>query len=211
MPIPAPVLLGEVYDVTFHCHLEEQGAQNTLTFNILGTTGAPTNQGLGDAMSTAVGMLYAPLMSALASYDGLALTLFPFGGPRKIPYKTTVGATAGTVAGAVLPRQVCGIYTKLTPAVGRGNRGRVYLPFPALSFQEALFDRPTAAYQGVQADYATFFTGTEIFTVGADTVTVGWLIRSKTGLKSINDFFIGQKWATHRSRGDFGAPNTVFG
>lgn len=115
----------------------------------------------------------------------------------------------GTAGAEPCPTQVCGLITRRVNTIGKDNRGRLYIPFPDLAFVSNM-EPPTAAYIAkldtlranalpLNAPYSSF---------GGNSWDPGLYHSKNTFLFSpLIDTASQKKWATHRSRGDYGTPN----
>lgn len=209
MSVPVPVLVGDVYQATVHCHALDQEALNVYHLKVLAVTGAPTMAILAGTLDVLATVTYPPCLSATARYEGVELR-------RLLPTKSrpvnssTPGAGGGGTP--LMPRQVCGIWTKQSAGVGPGKRGRVYVPFPSTIDTNGTADVPNSAYLGNLATLATDWTGVDVLDdLAGNTITVEFGIFSKAGVfTACDDFRVNAKWATQRRRGDYGRTNPVF-
>jgi hypothetical protein len=137
---------------------------------------------------------------------------------RVIPYvnKTNyIGLpknVVGTAGAQPLPRQTCGMFTKQTGFPGRTGRGRFYAAFPSASDQSLVNDLPTAGYMTRLGALAANTFAIQNLTNGASTCDAIPVLFSRVA-PSTSYTLVGAtartKWATHRSRGDYGRPNLL--
>jgi len=200
--------VNDIMEVKVYCTFGDQTSVNVLHYLVATKAGAGATAGqIAGAISTKIHGEYKACMSADAVFWGVgAARIFPVASPQAV---TNANQGVGSDAGDALPRQVCGLITKVTPFAGRKFRGRVYVAFPSeLSNEDE--GKVTGTYKttlGVlgQAliDPVTADPG------GGNTnelVPIIWHKESET-YTIITGYLARERWATQRRRGDYGNPN----
>jgi hypothetical protein len=118
-------------------------------------------------------------------------------------------AGPGTAGASPMPKQIAGIFSKITAFGGRAMRGRVYVPFPTDLDNSSPSDAPTVGYMTRLGAFAANVVATTAVTGGAGNASMVPVIYHR--VSGNVDIIIGatarQKWATQRRRGDYGRPN----
>lgn len=166
--------------------------------------------GLGDCareVATYIEAEYKDLLSDEADFLGTTAR-------RVTPNPTdslssNAGEGAGLRTGGLLPAQTTGIITMTTNLPGRAGRGRVYVPFPAEEDSSAGI--PGGNYFAQLGPLGTKFTDTITVTT-TDTLGQGTIApilwhAALQNFDPIFGFIARQKWATQRSRSQYGALN----
>ena len=207
MSIPVTINPGEQWKVVVQTHARDQLGLNIHYFRVVTVTGGvATTAAHLPAIDGNIAPVMTAAMSSTAFYRGTSFQkLTPL--PRSDPAIVVVNAGAGTSGAQLLPTQVAGIWTKVTDNVGRSNRGRSYVPFPATTFLHATLGIPAAGYAGKLADIATFFSGLETFTVAGVALRIQWILKPQPVPKDVVDWRVLNQFATQRRRGMFGRTN----
>lgn len=183
---------------------------NMLHYRVTSTTGAGvTDEQAAAEWDDLCAPAYKAICTSQATYRGVDV--------RRIaptltaPLTWTVSLGAGGVAADAMSRQTCGIITKRSLLAGRANRGRIYLSFPAETSNDST-GSPNGTYLvGAQA-LADLVCGdiAVISLAPAGTAILRPIIRHVLlGTNTdIADGLARNKWATQKSRGDYGIPNT---
>lgn len=209
----ADLIDGDICEVRIFCAFGTQASINVRHLEIVDPPGGIiSDQALVDLIDADVDSLYKPIISGAAEYRGVQLQkIYPF---RRLPVAQNTNSGPGAVVGDPLPRQICGIISFRGQSATRVSYGRLYAPFPAESANEAVEGRPTAAYRTLLGDLASYFLAFHDLPGGVAGVNgyryvlpsqpEGQLLEYVPMLKAV----IRDRWATQRSRGDFGAANT---
>lgn len=114
----------------------------------------------------------------------------------------------GTIGGNALPGQVSGILTHQSTVIGRHNRGRSYIPFPAVA-DDSVDNTPTDGYVtrllAVGTAMRTFVAATGVNGTFAFEPAVA--VAGAGGAVTVVSERANQRWATQRRRGDYGRLN----
>lgn len=207
------VVNGDLLEVNVYCLQTNQISINRLHYTVtaLTTPGVSVADCLPE-IDTAIHAAYKDVLSSAAKYAGLSgRIVYPVLRKSTYDYNKT-NAGDGTQGFNLMPRQVCGMFTKVSGVPGRKGRGRLYVPFPSTDAQAATGDFPTAGYMVNLGVLAAISFSLINVGVGASTCVL------KPTLYHVADpsqsvFWVGatarRKWATHRSRGDYGKPNIL--
>jgi hypothetical protein len=203
--------VGDYLQIRLYCRQAEQLGVNVLHQQVtLITNPAITDQMLCDELSNQFGPSLRNLMASDASYFGLALARFVGTLPVTLAV-SRVGTGVGGAAGVSLPRQTSGLLTLRTVLPGRANRGRMYLPFPASSF-DITGGVPNSTYNG-------FAFGTMNQVIGPSTYHITGAVigdvdligvvkhRTPFGFTPFSTGTVQPRWATQKRRGSYGRPN----
>lgn len=200
--------INDVYKVGLTSWLNSQLGLNVRYYQVTATGGfGISDSTLAEGIYAILGPLLADCESADSEILGVAvrnLTQVPL-----TAFAISSGAAlAGSVTGNELPTQTCGIITLGTGLMGRANRGRIYVPFPAIADQD-VDARPDASYMTALVALAVGLIAPITVTSGGNSATVNPVIvnRALTSVKPILDATSRRAWATQRSRGTYGATN----
>lgn len=157
---------------------------------------------------------YKALMSGNATYRGSRAFFREAGGLFDSNWEiSTIGQGVGGRLGDVLPKQVCGIVTRLGVFKGRKHRGRIYVPFPDEAANDPTEGRPNAAYLVDLSTYGQAVTDPLAVNNLGHTATLlpGHIVEINPGDKQFFEWvsYVARPyWATQRRRGDYGPKNT---
>ena len=203
-----PLEAEQKLQIRTYCTRGDQTAINVLNFKVVSADGTMTEQDLVNGLGTRWGPKFRDVLASSATFYGVDLR--PFIGPQLgATFWTKNGAGAGNAVGDVLPRQVSGLIAWQSALPGRHGKGRMYVPFPAEGFS-GLNGTPEVLYTGPLLALATSIAGQFTVTAGgAKTCDVVLCIRNRlTNLFSpVAAATARNKWATMRSRGDYGRIN----
>ena len=130
---------------------------------------------------------------------------------------TEASAGVGLSGPIALPKQTCGVITKITDYAGGGGRGRMYAPFPAIDATELTGgSQPLARHTGLLGNIANaFMTVTPVNGAGGGSLQLVPVLRysikpgpTTHGYRDITGFRVRSKWGTQRKRGDYGRANS---
>ena len=205
------MVLGEVYQARFVAQFGNQVSINVRHYVVTNVTGAGrTAQQMAAYLDGVFAPLYKLCISAIAIWRGTGLKrLQP---TPEIEYSSTANAGVGALAGDPLPPQTAGLVGLQTTVPGPSGHGRVYMPFPTESVNDAN-GLCTAAYQILILAVGNQLAQTQTQTVGADSVTV-WpiILHRDTGFNDkliLGGTYVRNRWATQRRRSGFGAANQL--
>lgn len=203
--------VGDIIQARFYCRLGIQGAVNVRHYRVTTKSGSGATVPQIAVALAAMGFpaAYQAQLVADAEYRGLDITLIrPTLG---VPHQDASGQGAGLNAGDVLPPQTSGLIKLLTAQGGRGNRGRVYIPFPC-EIDNTASAQPGTDYINGLVLLGNLFS-TALTAVGAagnlnDLVPV--LFHRKTLTTTpVTGSVARNLWATQRRRGYLGRPNAT--
>lgn len=194
------------------CRLGDQIAENTFLYSFSNVIGTPTDQDAIDDISAVLGNHVKACMSSAAEFRGCVGQLIqPLAKLRQVI--SIVEQGVGDVAGDPLPKQICGIITRHTIFAGRHHQGRVYVPFPSETHNDAALGRPNIAYLGALGSYAgDMWTTINVVNGGNQCDAVPYRVfQSGTPPQTFSFAYTGaiarDYWGTQRRRGDFGPKN----
>jgi len=205
MPIVAN---GDLLEVRFVCHTQNQSGINVRHWGVSGVLGVVTTIDVAFNLDGLYDSFYKSVISSAATYRGCGVKrLLPVPSAEDI---SIANVGIGTGAGDLLPKQTCGIITLRTGLPGQGNRGRMYVPFPAEDDNDA-DSTPTPAYITLLTAFGTQLkTITQVIvSAGVDECTITPLVFHRAlGLgTAITQGTPRDRWGTQRRRSDFGAMN----
>lgn len=190
------------------CYWSGQAGLNNYHVTIKNVVGAPTLEGLATWFDARIHAAYKGVMTNTASYYGvLAQRISPI--PKSVGVVSAANIGVGTDGPDGLPGQVSGIISFSTDFSGHSQRGRVYIPFPDESANDANTNGPDAGYVLGLQNIANLTNGTIAYVEGANTADVefGVYHRLVDECTKITSGRAKEAWATQRSRGSFGSKN----
>lgn len=208
-----PIILDHLLKVVTYCQLGNQAGINIHYFRPR-TIEAPANSvTLANGLSAILGPLYRNLLCNLATYNGLTLEDITAPTPFE-PQPSDSGVGVGIAGDEPLPAQVSGIITLKTGLIGRDNRGRRYIPFPAEDDSIVTSSNnpyPIGSYVAFLNLLGAKLVTTSVPVGGGNNVTLnGQILHHSDGLTTGLDSYLSrQEWATQRRRGDYGRPNIL--
>lgn len=202
--------VNDIYEVRIFCtHTsQQQTAVNVRHYRIVAKQGTgATDLTIAQFLDTQFHTVYKPILHNQAQYRGVGVRrIKPL--PVTAEVLTSGNVGAGTATGEPLPGQVCGIITLRTLFGGPRYRGRMYLPFPAETFNDA-DSLPTTAYYNLLGTLGNVMASGMSPGAGGNTMDMLPIVFSRKF--STSEDVIGYtqrfKWATQRSRGSYGAKN----
>ncbi len=207
---PMPNLtVGDIVETKSFCYGGGQLGINILHWEFSQiTTGTLTDGAAAAEFSTAFANVMKNCIGAAYEWIGLTFRrVTPAPTPSII---VTADAGPGLTAGDSLPRQMCGIATKLTAVPGRAGRGRVYFPFATENDNE-VDGEPEAGYRlrmdTAMAFMCSLFAPTPPVVTGVQFTPVIYNRLTQTAIP-ITGWIVRNKWASQRRRGDYGQANT---
>jgi len=205
--------VADLVRVRIYTSQSNQLGENVLDYTTALPVGGMTDKDLADAYSTGLAPLMKAWLCSTATYRGISLQITR-AAQLFVAVTSNLGSGIGTGLADPMPRQVCGITTKLTDLARSANRGRVFWPFP---FKDPgdLVGNPTVAQRGLMEAIASQVLLERAYAAGPKSITIRPVIVHKRlpiplvtpDPTPITGFHTTQKWATQRRRGDFGAPN----
>jgi len=211
MPVQRQILNDYILQVKTFCLHTDQIAINVLHYvanTALG--GAVYDDETAVALDIAWQAVYLPLMGNTAQWKGVTVQIIA--GTTPSPYQVSnAHSNFGTVAGDLMPRQTCGIITKYTAGIGRANRGRLYVAFPAEP-DNAVTAVPVAGYITRLDNLGAVVLVNNTITGGSGgTIKLSPIIwhRATSTYTPVNGRRSNQRWATQRRRGSYGRPNVL--
>lgn len=206
----AVLATSDLLKIVTYCQAAEQVAQNVRYYYVsaMGVGVSPTDEDVVTAFTNAIKVLYLPLMGASANFVGCTLQKIS---PVKRDTVAWSNLGVGTAAGDLLPRETAGLISFRTGYAGRQNRGRMYVPFPAESWNDAN-GHPTAGYVTAMEALRDFVVQTgALAPAGTATITLQSIIipSDQPQGRAITAGTAHTRWASMRSRGDFAAANSL--
>lgn len=207
--------IGDLVRIRIYTRMEDQLGENVIDYRASAPVGGMTDKDLADAFSTGAGPFIRSWLTSVADYMGVSLQcrgltqLF-------VAVTSNLVAGAGTGLGDPMPKQVCGVTTKLTELGGPANRGRVYWPFPFKDPADVT-GKPTPGQKAKADDIANQILQERTYTAGPKSITLTPVIVHKRRPipevtpppTDLTGHHFSGKWGTQRRRGDYGAPNAV--
>lgn len=207
--MPYVIALNDVIEVKAFNVLGGQQAITTWYYQATGVTapGVTDNDCLA-TLNAAAGPAFQAYMSANSRYNGMRLSVTL---PVRQPFVSSIaGAGVGLNAVDALPPQTSGLISHRTAVAGPRGRGRTYLPFPTESMNGA-DGNPTAGGVALLQTWASVMMTTFPVTVGASTVTLTPVIKSRSlpTVIVITSSFAKTRWATQDRRSQIRRPDQV--
>lgn len=203
-----PYSVDDVIQVKVLTRLGNQAGLNILHYRVRAMAGTgPTEMAVAERFAVLISPVILPLLTQTAAFQGINVkTVFQ---TPTVGATTADGAGFGTGGASPLPGQVTGILTKQTLFAGRGNRGRVYVPFPSEEDNTAA-NLPSIGYQAALANYADNLNNVITIGTAPNTITVEPIVFRRLDpatSKVVENLRVNIAWATQRSRGNYGRPN----
>jgi hypothetical protein len=200
--------VGDIYEIRICCTWGVQTAINVRHYRVQSIRGTgPLDTEVAANIDALVAPAYKSLLTTQTTYRGVsAQKVWPL--PPQLPAFTLANLGAGNVTGEALPGQLAGLIRLKTDFAGPRYRGRLYFPFPSELASETT-GIPTAAYvTGLQllANDLNLVRDIGNATNGGIFVPTIWSKKFKT-TADVRYVSVPQRWATMRSRGNFGDPN----
>lgn len=196
-----------VLQMRIYCATISQLAVNTLYFQYNKTAG--TSMRLSEVAKAFADTIDQDLFAMLPlSVQFLGCKASLTGpGAKPVPGIVTNG-TVGDIDDPLLPTQDCMLMLLRTLVAGPKGRGRIYLPFPPVSFAEGV-GVPTAAAKTLAG---TLMTSIRLFNtvVGTDATygfTLGVYNRALNTTTQVDESLIASQFGTQRRRGGYGRTN----
>lgn len=195
--------IGDAITVRIICTAEGQVAYNVRhgIITALGGAGLPDSTLAAD-LATTLGPEYKDLIGTLARFEGVSVQIRRLDALFAAQFSNNESGE-GTLAGDMLPTQVCGLIRFRSNFAGRQGRGRLYVPFPTESVNDADGD-PTAPYLAAMVDLADNLIGSFVSAEGENSATLNWRVSSSTlgSQRPITAYDLRTKWATQRRRSE---------
>lgn len=213
MPVNPKIVTNDVLEIIAYTWMDSQLSMNRFHY------ACSTHGGVGVSLSTILNILsgfykpvYQQVLCAVANYLGVSGRIIS-PSARKTTLLWNKDKAIGLGGANPLPKQTAGMFTKVTGSPGRLGRGRSYIPFPSTADQSPGLDVPTAGYMTNLGLLAGVMAAQRVITGGgADTVTLDPVLAHlgpPVTYLNWNTATARQKWATHRSRGDYGRFNPI--
>jgi len=207
------VLTNDILELNVYCVNDEQVSINRLHYIATSINGSGgTLSGFLSTVNAALKPNYLPVLSSLSQYVGMsARIIYPLN--HKTYYLWLKSKAMGSGGAILMPRQTCGMFTKQSGLSGPSKRGRVYVPFPSTADQQGGIDSPNAGYMVNLGSLAGAMSGPQFWsiTVGNNTSASPLIYHRSLPTSSViwGNATAKHKWATHRSRGDYGRSNVI--
>ncbi len=200
---------GDVLAVSIATFCGDQLGLNVLHYAVDSVVlGNVSSQDAAVALDAAYAPLYKPLLGPDAVYYGIQVRIL-FRDPTPTPSVVSASTGAGTAALGAMPGQVAGILTKQTAFVGRGYRGRVFIPFMSATMNDATDNKPTVAAIALMDTLGQKMDDIITVTTGGSSARLFPVLLHGGGTlySELQDLIPRPYWGTMRSRGNLGRPN----
>lgn len=198
-----------VIEAQFWCLFGAQASVNRLRWAITSAVGTGvTYSDVLTEWASAFPLLFRALMSVQATYRGVGL--WEVNNPLKpAPAYDDADHGVGSVAGDVLPSQVCGLLSFEALFVGPSQRGRMFLPFPSEG-SNGSGGSPSAGYVADMDALGVICTTPVVVTNGGSSINLDPVIYHKSSNTStrITGHIARGAWATQRRRAERSKGNT---
>jgi hypothetical protein len=209
--MPHPIVQGNVLRNNYWVQASfSQAGMFGLHWLCTGVTGTPTTD--FDAVTVLDTALAAPikgLLNTQVEYRGSTMQLINIL-PLPVMQAATARAGNGTATGLAMPQQVSGIMTAYTAVAGSKGRGRIFMPFPAVS-EDADPGMPSSAYVAALLAFGNLmlpnFTIPNAASTGSATLALVVYNRIPATTQLITSWVARAKWATQKRRGVYGRAN----
>ncbi len=210
--MPIQILPGDIIVARAWCVAGGQAAVNTYGYECITSAGAGAQD--TDFLAALVGTFsafYKGLLPANCSYRGLQAYFLKRTGIMPPPVNDTTGAGAGVTGTTCIPRGMAGVMKYATNTRGPGGRGRVFLPFVSIDYQDVTA-LPTNAYDVFVNSFASFLLAPLIAGSGGNTVTLVWSLIHRKAPDPITGHQLttaesADKWGQMHKRGEYGRLN----
>lgn len=204
----------DILEVKHWCWLaaRAQVSINVTHYRISGVDGGGTaavdGESLASNFSSAMNAAYKALLPDSALFVGTSVKRID--PTASVEVGSADDSDYGSDTGDPLPTQVCGFIHLASSATSRSGRGRVYVPFPTETWNNA-FGAPTAAYFTLVQALATAMLDKAAWagTGGSGTCQLVVWSRLFEGASTVTEALARSRWATQRRRGMFGSINDL--
>jgi len=205
---------GDILSGRVWCTNDEQASVNSYNFQVVSVTGgAVTDQDFSNALDLLTSGLYGPMLTTHSVYNGVqTYFLARTTGSLPAPVKTISSAGAGTASGNPVPPVTCAILKYSAFARGPRGRGRVYLPFVAVSFVSP-DGTPTVAFDTLVNSFASAMLVPLTLTSGGSSATCVWSLVTRHPVPApptavqLLQAESAAKFGQMHKRGSYGKPN----
>ncbi len=207
MAVPAPAV-GDVVEVKVYCEDLEQTSVTTTHWRVDAVNGFGVDmQTLANDFNTAFGAEVPPGMANDVTMSGTGVRILA--PVLSIEIESNNASFPGSGLGVSLPRQTSGLLSVYADIPGPKGRGRMYIPFPAATFNTTS-GIPTAAWVTHLDSIGTLVTTPFVSGGGVDNIHLRPVLwhRSTRTSDDLSRFVSRQKWATQKRRGSYGKPNS---
>lgn len=197
----------DVLEVRFVCKANNQYSVNVRHFLVAaGMIGAPTLDTAAGGFDAKFAPLFKAILAQGASFFGV--------GVRRISPTVSleslslVGRGAGLVTGDLMSTQTTSVATVRTSLPGRKNRGRMFLPYPSETDNDAT-GRPLATYMATANAICVPLYSQTTYTVGAQNFKADGVLwhRSTRTYTPIAQAYVRPDWGTQRRRSQINRPD----
>jgi len=202
--------VDDIWQVTLRCQQGDQAGINVLHYVVSESPGIEATA--NDVADYFDNIFSTPLKALLVDSAQYLFTeaskVFPL--PASVRGMSDDGAGEGGWASDPMPRQTCGLITKLTYYAGRQYRGRIYVPFPAQTADSGTAG-PDGVYIGLLEDFGLAYKTSRIITgpLGPSSFLPCLYHRDTNAHTLVQDIRASTRWATQRRRSSFGRPNPI--
>jgi hypothetical protein len=204
-----PVVAAFTYAHTIFCSDSDQLAVIKRFWTVYTIVGpAPDTQQCCDQLDALLAPLIKPSMNAHATYRGSTFGRVSDLPPLEVASICIANAGAGTGGADAMSKQTTGMLSLNTDLKGPFNRGRVYMPFPAVQADDGT-GVPNAAYLLKLAAIGAIWTAFQTVVVGGNPTSMR-CTRWDNDVHPTQPYTEGiarPAWATQKRRGDYGKAN----
>jgi hypothetical protein len=212
-----PLYVGSLVLVRVWCRQFAQASVNNLWYTVAAVGASPaTDLDVATARDADFASPYKSLLANSAEYRGVQAQIYLATPPNRAAFSAAfINTSAGPgLAGATpLPSQTCGLIQFQTGEAGQANRGRLFIPFPAV-LDNSSGGTPVAGYVTRLTTLVALMDSGISIVAGARTATLVRVLRhgkNKAGVQPtptpVTSGTASDLWATQRKRGDFGRTN----
>ena len=200
---------GDVLEMRIVAAYGVQASINVRHYRVAQVTGVTlTVDDASLALALHIGPTFKAALAQTATYRGVGVREILPGPPGPEDVDTT-GTGAGIRLGEPLPTQVSGLISLKTNLTTRRGRGRFYMPFPSEGDNDTP-GVPSSSYLVALNNLATQLKANVTVDNGTNEATLIPVVYSR--VENTTNDIVGSvqrpTWATQRSRGGFGRPNS---
>lgn len=205
-----PVNAGDLIEVKLGTYCQGQAGINVRHYLVLpGATPGVELEDVALLLDNTFHSAYKTLLAADATWYGVQVQIISPGLPSNAEFSATHVGTGAVINTQALPTQVSGIITLNTGVAGRKFRGRTYVAFPGRNDADLALGTPTAGYVSRLGPLGDLLDDQFNIVAGGGDITIIPVLTHTDGTlpTAIEGNRPRQKWATQRSRGNYGAKN----
>src|SRR5215831_870430 len=203
--MPISVLVNDLIQARVYCYFQSQLSVNVCNYVATAVTPQSTIEDWALSYEALVAPRWRACIAKGALYHGIHATLYRAGQKFRSLFRNASQGVGTTTNLQALPKQTCGIITKLTDFGGPEGRGRLYVPFPYVDGTIDAVGPSNGQQVSMNAVAAVVAQPITVGSVGFEVQSQPVLINRKTLQRTnIIGSRTGTLWATQRRRGDYG-------